>query len=159
MTEDELQTLVQNISLKYFHLPFRHLAKFNSRLRTTGGRYLLGSHNLEFNELQLRHFGMDAFVGIIKHELCHYHLHLSGSGFRHRDPDFRKLLQSVGGSRYCGTIPGTMNLSGLRYHYRCTKCGLPIIRKRRLDTRRYVCAKCGGRIRLIKKERREQNKK
>lgn len=157
MTEEELQSLVQEISLTYFHRPFHHRAKFNARLRTTGGRYLLQSHNLEFNERQLVHFGLDTFVGIIKHELCHYHLHLTGSGYRHRDSDFRKLLQIVGGSRFCGTIPGAVNLSGLRYMYQCKKCGLPIIRKRRLDTRRYVCAKCGGKILFIQKERVNQN--
>lgn len=152
MTDEELQILVQRISMESFHRPFCHRAVFNPRLRTTGGRYLLSSHCLEFNVYQLRHFGMEAFVKIIKHELCHYHLHLCGSGYRHRDAEFRNLLRHVGGSRFCGAIPGMGNVSGLRYVYQCRKCGISFIRKRRLDTRRYVCGSCGGKIQLMKRE-------
>ncbi|GGL53017.1 SprT family protein [Sporolactobacillus putidus] len=160
MTDEELQDLVQRVSIESFHLPFRHRAVFNPRLRTTGGRYLLGSHCLEFNVYQLQHFGMEDFVKIIKHELCHYHLHLCGGGYRHRDSDFRKLLRQVGGSRFCGTIPGMSNSSALQYVYRCRKCGTSFIRRRRLDTRRYVCASCGGKIQLMKREHRiERNDK
>ena len=28
---------------------------------------------------------MEELIGIIKHELCHYHLHLEGKGYQHRD--------------------------------------------------------------------------
>ncbi|MFX3619480.1 MAG: SprT family protein [Sporolactobacillus sp.] len=150
MTEEELQELVQKISLRDFHRAFRHNASFNARLRTTGGRYLLTTHCLEFNPKQFEHFGLDPFIKIIKHELCHYHLHLEGRGYRHRDTDFRVLLQQVGGSRYCGKIPGADNRSEFRYTYRCTSCGMLYNRKRRLDTAKYVCGSCGGRLCLEK---------
>ncbi|RYL87826.1 SprT family protein [Sporolactobacillus sp. THM7-4] len=153
MNDDELQKLVQRISVEFFHRPFRHHAVFNTRLRTTGGRYLLNSHYLEFNPHQLQAYGLEEFIKIIKHELCHYHLHLSGGGYRHKDADFKRLLRQVGGSRYCEAIPGMSNTSSLRYFYQCRDCGQPFIRKRRLNTRRYVCGSCGGKIKLIKKER------
>ncbi|MDD9150767.1 SprT family protein [Sporolactobacillus sp. CQH2019] len=156
MTDEELQKLVQHVSIESFHLPFRHRAVFNPRLRTTGGRYLLSSHCLEFNKHQLLHFGIEEFIKIIKHELCHYHLHLGGGGYKHRDSDFKKLLRQVGGSRYCGAIPGMGNSSVLQYIYHCRRCGASFIRRRRLDTRRYVCAACGGKIQLMKQEKRAE---
>ncbi|MCO7177164.1 SprT family protein [Sporolactobacillus kofuensis] len=153
MSDEELQALVKQVSIEFFHRPFHHRALFNSRLRTTGGRYLLSTHNLEFNARQLEYFGMEAFIKIIKHELCHYHLHLSRMGYRHRDRDFQTLLKLVGGSRFCGAIPDTRNTSGNRYTYKCMSCGVSFIRKRKIDTNRYVCGACGGKIRLINKER------
>ena len=41
--EARLQRLVEKISLQYFEMPFLHKAILISRLRTTGGRYLLKS--------------------------------------------------------------------------------------------------------------------
>ena len=41
---------------------------------------------------------MEELIGIIKHELCHYHLHLEGKGYQHRDKDFKELLKKVGGT-------------------------------------------------------------
>ena len=65
-----------------FQQPFRHRATFNRRLKTTGGRYHLGSHNLDFNPLVLELHGMDELEKVVKHELCHYHLHLEGRGYQ-----------------------------------------------------------------------------
>lgn len=76
MEEFDLQEYVEKVSLKNFNRPFKHQAVFNTRLRTTGGRYHLESHNLDFNPKILDSFGMTIFEGIVKHELCHYHLHL-----------------------------------------------------------------------------------
>ncbi|MCO7128229.1 SprT family protein [Sporolactobacillus shoreicorticis] len=153
MTDEELQKLVEQVSIESFHRPFRHQAVFNSRLRTTGGRYLLNSHRIEFNARQLNYFGLEDFLKIIKHELCHYHLHLLGLGYRHRDSDFRTLLARVGGSRFCEVIPNTRTGSSIRYHYQCSTCETNFYRKRKLDTARYVCGACGGTIRLISKTR------
>ena len=76
MTNEELQRLVEDISWEYFKRKFEHEASFNPRLRTTGGRYLLSSHNIEINKTYYEMMGLDELIGIIKHELCHYHLHL-----------------------------------------------------------------------------------
>ena len=101
MTNEQLQAWVEEISLRSFGLPFRHCARFNSRLRTTGGRYFMKSHDIDINPHQLTAFGKEEVEKIIKHELCHYHLHLTGRGHRHRDPDFKLLLEKVKGSSYC----------------------------------------------------------
>ena len=46
----------------------------------------------------------DAVVKIILHELCHYHLHISGKGYQHKDQDFKRLSQQVGAPRFCNSI-------------------------------------------------------
>ncbi|RHF41988.1 SprT family protein, partial [Lactiplantibacillus plantarum] len=100
MTDLELQQLVATISMRDFHRPFQHRAYFNARLRTTGGRYQLASHDIDINPKMLTDFDEATLIGVIKHELCHYHLHLTKRGYRHRDADFKRLLAQVGGSRY-----------------------------------------------------------
>ncbi|WP_028401280.1 SprT family protein [Ectobacillus panaciterrae] len=147
MNETALQQLVEQVSLQYFGKPFWHKASFNKRLRTTGGRYLLRSHNIELNLHYYETFGKEELIEVIKHELCHYHLHLEGKGYQHRDADFRQLLKEVEAPRFCKKIPGTQKTTkALRYEYKCTACGCCYIRKRKMDTNRYVCGRCKGQL-------------
>ncbi|MBU8908753.1 SprT family protein [Desertibacillus haloalkaliphilus] len=150
MDREELQRLVEHISEESFGLPFKHEARFNNRLRTTGGRYLLRSHDIELNPKQLEVFGYDALIGIIKHELCHYHLHLQNKGYRHRDRDFKELLAAVDGSRYCEILPDMKRTVKVEHQYQCSDCETVYRRKRRMDTNRYVCGKCRGKLKKIK---------
>ncbi|MBD1382136.1 SprT family protein [Metabacillus arenae] len=145
MTNEELQRLTESISLSYFRKPFSHKAIFNNRLRTTGGRYLLNSHNIEINPKYFNEFGMDEIQGIIKHELCHYHLHLEGKGYQHRDQDFRRLLKRVDAPRFCKPLKENRKPEK-RYHYICSSCSQVFARKRRINTKRYVCGICGGKL-------------
>src|SRR3954470_8114675 len=101
MEQKELQTLVEKISLEFFGKTFRHMALFNLRLRSTGGRYLLGTHNIEINKKYLEQLGEKELLGIVKHELCHYHLHLEGKGYQHKDLEFKALMKKVGAPRFC----------------------------------------------------------
>jgi SprT-like protein len=152
MENKELQELVERISLKEFGKPFRHEAYFNLRLRTTGGRYLLRDHNIEINQKYLEQLGEIELIGIIKHELCHYHLHLEGKGYQHRDRDFRELMAKVGAPRFCTTLPEKIERKQSRrvLVYHCTGCQLVYHRKRSIDTKRYVCGKCRGQLKFIK---------
>ncbi|WP_232699928.1 SprT family protein [Brevibacillus daliensis] len=149
MNDKELQKMVEEISIRDFNRPFLHQARFNSRLRTTGGRYLLRSHDLEFNPLHVEEHGMQELVGIIKHELCHYHLHLQGRGYAHRDADFINLLKKVGGSRYCQQVSRRRRSLPFRYQLICNDCGLVYRRKKKVDASRYVCGKCRGKLRIV----------
>ena len=149
LTEKELQRLVEAISERYFGMPFLHQATFNARLRTTGGRYLLRSHNLEFNKKHYDQFGVTELEGIIKHELCHYHLHIQKKGYKHQDQDFKQLLQKVGGSRYCQVVPGQRRVESYKHLYECQQCHAKYRRKRRMDTLRYVCGKCRGKLKQV----------
>ncbi|KXG09547.1 Protein SprT-like protein [Anoxybacillus sp. P3H1B] len=150
MEQNELQKLVENISLQCFNKPFQHQALFNPRLRTTGGRYLLHSHNIELNPKYYEAFGEEELILIIKHELCHYHLHLEGKGYRHRDRDFRELLLQVGAPRYCRHLPHQKHQAQRKFYmYACLQCGLTYQRKKRMNLQRYVCGKCTGRLKMI----------
>lgn len=148
MTNEELQTWIERISLESFGVPFQHEATFNSRLTTTGGRYMLRSHRIEINPHQLKAYGKEEVEKIIKHELCHYHLHIRGRGYRHRDPEFKQLLAKVGGSRFCQSLPDGKGRRTLPYKYKlvCQKCGQTYQRKRKVDVRKYRCGRCSGKL-------------
>lgn len=149
MTNQELTELIKEISAAVFHKPFKHQGIFNNRLRTTGGRYLLRSHNIEINPKSYGEFGYTELEGIIKHELCHYHLHLEGRGYKHRDADFRQLLTATGSPRFCSSVennsPGKRTK---RYVYECISCNTNYIRKIRMNVERYRCGKCSGKLSL-----------
>jgi len=149
MTDLDLQHLVEQLSLTDFQRPFKHRAFFNRRLRTTGGRYQLQSHNIDINPKMLTDFGEETLIGVIKHELCHYHLHLLGRGYQHRDAAFKQLLAQVGGSRYAPKPVSGVKGQPYRYTYQCQRCGQVYHRKRRMDPRRYTCGRCRGPIKLV----------
>jgi len=153
VNDAELQAWIERISLESFGIPFRHRARFNPRLRSTGGRYFLKSHDIEINPHQLEAHGKDEVEKIIKHELCHYHLHIQKRGYQHRDVEFKALLAQVGGSRFCSHLPTAVKpkrrVEPYRYELRCERCGMSYKRKRRMDPRKYACGKCRGRLELF----------
>ncbi|MEH7418082.1 SprT family protein [Neobacillus drentensis] len=148
MDQKELQILVEKLSHEYFGKPFKHTALFNLRLRSTGGRYLLGTHNIEINKKYLEQLGEEELIGIIKHELCHYHLHLEGRGYQHKDPEFKFLLKKVGAPRFCNQLPerSVKRTAKKVLIYQCINCKTTYQRKRSINTSRYVCGKCRGKL-------------
>lgn len=152
MNEKELQTLVEQISLKYFHRPFKHKVKINTRMRTTGGRYFFNDHHIDINGHFLVPEYRDALIGIIKHELTHYHLHLLGMGYQHRNRDFKNLLAQVGGSKFAPDI-GLRKKKKINYIYRCSNCGVIYPRVRKVNTVRIRCGRCGGKLVLVEKRK------
>lgn len=152
MDNEELQKWVERISLSCFGRPFKHKATFNKRLKATGGRYFTGSHHIEISPHQLEAYGLEETEKIIKHELCHYHLHILKRGYRHRDADFRNLLAQVGGSRYCRALPERTQRKTRPFRYKliCSKCGMEYLRKRKLDPSKYACGKCKGKLLMEK---------
>ena len=143
MNEHELQQLTMEISRTSFHREFTHKITYNKRLRSSGGRYLLKTGNIEVNPLVEQELGLEALVGVIKHELCHYHLHQTGGGYRHRDADFKCLLHQVGGSRF------VERMKEPNFLYECTACHHRYPRMRKMNTNRYVCGKCRGKLILL----------
>jgi len=148
LTDEQLQEWVERISLQWFGLPFKHKATFNRRLRSTGGRYFTHSHNIEISPQQLETFGHADVESIIKHELCHYHLHLLKKGYKHRDADFKNLLAQVGGTRYCRNLPTAGRKEPYRYKLECVDCHTTYLRKRKMNVRKYACGKCRGKLKL-----------
>ncbi|WP_017186884.1 SprT family protein [Alkalibacillus haloalkaliphilus] len=144
MEQFELQQLTDQLSREYFDKPYKHHVCFNKRLRTTGGRYIPARQTIEINPKYLQELGIEELVGILKHELCHYHLHIEGKPYNHRSKEFKELLQKTGSPRYCERLPSEKSKE--TYQYRCEKCGLTFNRKRRIQTSRYRCGKCKGKI-------------
>ncbi|MDF2947911.1 MAG: sprT-like family protein [Bacillales bacterium] len=149
MDNQDLQELVKMISVKYFNLEFKHTAYFNNRLRTTGGRYLLASGNIEINPKQYVDYGIDEIISIIKHELCHYHLHQQGKGYRHSDENFKQLLKKVEGPRFCKPLKKTSFRNRKIQKYVCTECERLYSRKRKINTQKYRCGVCYGILKFV----------
>ncbi|OZU89205.1 SprT family protein [Virgibacillus indicus] len=146
--EETLFELVNKLSLEFFHKPFKHNVQFNSRLRTTGGRYIPVKKLIELNPKYAAEMDENEFIGIIKHELCHYHLHIEGRGYKHGDEDFKRLLKETGSPRHCNPLPSQKK--EFKYKYICRKCKQEYKRKRRVDLKKYRCGKCRGE--LVKEE-------
>ncbi|WP_240377446.1 SprT family protein [Bacillus piscicola] len=149
MNDYDLTVLTRELSMKYFGKPFQHQAAFNKRLRTTGGRYMLSTHNIEINPKHYEKFGRDELISILKHELCHYHLHIEGRGYKHSDQEFKSLLEKVGGSRYCQALPQIQSKRKTVHYYECMSCKTRYTRYRRMDTTKFVCGKCRGNLKKI----------
>ncbi|WP_027964896.1 SprT family protein [Halalkalibacillus halophilus] len=150
MENKELQQITEQISQNDFNRPFNDRIIFNPRLRTTGGRYIPTRRIIEINKKYYTELGRDELVGIIKHELCHYHLHIEGKPFHHRSAEFKKLLSQTNAPRFCERLPSEASQSTLIYQ--CGQCGMKYNRKRKLNTERYRCGKCRGEIFFIEKD-------
>lgn len=144
LNEKALYELVNRLSVQHFNKVFKHEVRFNHRLRTTGGRYIPGKKVIELNPKYVAELGENEFIGIIKHELCHYHLHIEGRGFSHGDADFKKLLRETGSPRYCTPLPSRQK--DYKYRYACRKCNHEYKRMRRVNVDKYRCGKCRGRL-------------
>ncbi len=150
MNDAKLQAWVERISEESFGKPFRHEAKFNGRLRSTGGRYFMNTGHIEISWKYYEAYGEHETEKVIKHELCHYHLHRERRGYRHRDPEFRELLQKVGATRFCKTLPGAARRTQpYRYKLQCMACSTEYLRKRKVNPKKYVCGKCRGSLHLF----------
>lgn len=148
MTDLELKHLTQKIAQTDFGIDFPYEVTFNRRLKTTGGRYHLNDHHIDINPLMLEEFDQTVLIGVIKHELVHYFIHMQGEKPDHRNPHFKQMLQQVGGLKYA---PKTSQKRSPKYQliYQCQNCGLKYRRQRHINTKKYVCSQCHGRLKLI----------
>ena len=147
MDERTLEQVVNKLSLEFFGKPFIDRVTFNHRLRTTGGRYIPAKRLIELNPKYAIEMETQEFYGIIKHELVHYHLHITGRGYKHGDADFKELLKKTGSPRYCRPLPS--QVESFNHQYRCKSCGTLYKRKRRVDIAKYRCGKCRGKLNSI----------
>ncbi|MGT2885309.1 SprT family protein [Streptococcus macedonicus] len=143
-----LTNFIKTVSREDFGKEFRHKAVWNPRLRTTGGRFFPADGHLDFNPKIYEAFVVDVFRKIVRHELCHYHLYFEGKGYKHADADFKALLKAVDGLRYAPAMPQKTE----KYLYRCQKCGRDYHRKRRVNTQKYRCGRCHGKLLEIKNQ-------
>ena len=138
-----LTDYVKEVSRQDFGIEFQHTASWNSRLQTTGGRFFPEDGHLDFNPKFCKKGDAGTFRKIVRHELCHYHLYYAGKGYRHGDKDFKDLLLQVNGVRYAPSIQNNT----LYHYYQCESCGQVYQRKRRMNTKKYACGNCHGKLR------------
>ncbi len=150
LKQSELQQLVESISQDFFeHLPFIntkfvHKASFNGRLKTTAGRYLVGTGHIELNPSYYEKYGYGELVNTIKHELIHYHLHQMGLPYKHKDKEFKTLSDLLDIPKYAKPM------RKYNYIYTCIKCGVLYYRVKKMNLKKYCCGKCRGKIALKK---------
>ncbi|UOQ95707.1 SprT family protein [Halobacillus shinanisalinarum] len=143
INQQHLQKWTNRISQEFFGKPYVDHVTFNPRLRTTGGRYIPSKRVIELNPKYLMEMNEEEFVGIIKHELCHYHLHIEGKGFAHKDRAFKELLKKTGSPRHCKPLPSEEKK---KHVYICTHCANEYVRRKRINIEKYRCGKCMGEL-------------
>ena len=62
----KLTDYVKQVSLEDFGRPFIHQAQWNSRLRSTGGRFFPKDGHLDFNPKVYQELGLDVFRKIVR---------------------------------------------------------------------------------------------
>lgn len=144
LDKKELYKWVNNLSLEFFSKPFKDKVYYNNRLRTTGGRYIPSKRVIELNSKYAAEMDENEVIGIIKHELCHYHLHIEGKGYKHGDQDFKNLLKITGSPRHCKPLPSFEKRE--QHTYICENCKHVYQRVRRVDVKKYRCGKCRGKL-------------
>ena len=142
-----LTDYVKQVSLEDFRKPFKHQAQWNTRLRSTGGRFFPKDGHLDFNPKVYQELGLEVFRKIVRHELCHYHLYFEGKGYQHKDLAFKQLLKEVGGLRFVPPLSSSNQKPSLIYV--CQSCQQIYQRKRKIDTKRYRCGLCRGKLLLL----------
>ena len=139
-----LTDYVRQVSLEDFGKHFKHQAQWNTRLRSTGGRFFPKDGHLDFNPKVYQEHGLEVFRKIVRHELCHYHLYYEAKGYKHKDAAFKKLLKEVDGLRFVPPLSSVSQTPALVYT--CQTCSQTYHRKRRIDTKRYRCGLCRGKL-------------
>ena len=142
-----LTDYVKQVSLEDFGKIFKHQAQWNTRLRSTGGRFFPKDGHLDFNPKVYQELGLEVFRKIVRHELCHYHLYFEGKGYQHKDLAFMQLLKEVDGLRFVPPLSSSNQKPSLVYA--CQSCQQIYQRKRKIDTKRYRCGLCRGKLLLL----------
>lgn len=118
--------------------------KWNSRLRSSAGRFLPGSRKfyreapatIEVASYLLEEPAASALVAdTLGHEMIHYWLWVRRRPYGHT-PEFWDKMEAMGVSRY-NTVP---RARPYRYVYRCVGCRREFPARKRLGT--LACAKC-----------------
>ncbi|HLR14728.1 MAG TPA: SprT family protein [Bacillota bacterium] len=148
LCDEALTKQIQELSIKYFQKPFVDQGRYNNRLRTTGGRYIPGKRVIEINPKYVKEKLYDEVIGIIKHELCHYHLHIEGKPFGHGDRTFKELLRKTNSPRFCKPLPSSVKKEVI-HTYTCTTCNSTYYRRRRVNVEHVRCGRCRSKIKYV----------
>lgn len=140
-----LETLFQQLNEQYFEgkLPPLKL-NWNSKLRTTAGRFSPGSRNpLRPREafIEVAHYlkslsdGNQHIRDTLLHEMIHYWLWWSKKPYGHTK-EFYQIMKRVGAKRF-NPVPKE---SAIKYWYECQNCKVRLPARKKLG--RVACASC-----------------
>jgi len=127
----------------------------NSRLKTTAGRFFVtGTPVIQMNPKYYREFGIDRFIGTVRHEMAHFIQYLA-RGYTGHNREFKQICADLGGTMNqkmaADTCPDNGTKAYLKsddkWEYKCWKCDLTIRTKRRLKMNNRACGRCGTPIR------------
>lgn len=143
--QDQLRDIFEEINSLHFGgklaLP---ILRWNSRLRTSAGRFMPGGRSffsarppaIEVASYLLEELESEALVrDTIGHEMIHYWLWVSRRPYGHT-PEFFEKMRSMGVSRY-NPVPRRRKV---KYLYVCPSCQTQFPARKRL--RQLACASC-----------------
>lgn len=147
----ELRELFRELNDLYFHgdLPEPEVIGWMNSVNRAGCfKYWRNSPRMEIRVSRHRHvtYGWSATRDTMLHELVHLYQYVNTGKTRDGDPEFQRLLATVGAHRHCPSLPPTTE--HFRYVYQCQTCGHKF-GAQRLYRRPHRHRGCGGRLRLI----------
>ena len=140
----------------------------NSRLKTTAGRFfvtrfaesLTGTPVIQMNPKYYREFGIDRFIGTVRHEMAHFIQYLA-RGYTGHNREFKQICADLGGTMNqkmaADTCPDNGTKAYLKsddkWEYKCPGCNLRIRTKKRLKMNNRGCRHCRTPIRQFTLEK------
>lgn len=94
------------------------LGLFYSRTVYVRGERVRQPLKIVISKNLLEYYSLENIEGVIKHELCHYHLYKKGGKFSDGDKEFEDELKRIGSHS-----TRTLNRSGMIYTVICSCCG------------------------------------
>lgn len=117
------------------------LGLFYSSMVYKNGKRVRQPLKIAISKSLLEYYSLENIEGVIKHELCHYHLYKKGGNYCDGDKEFEDELKRIGSHSTC-----TLSRAGMIYTVKCSCCG-KVVRKtpskgvvtRCINTRISVC--------------------
>lgn len=156
LTELILRKKAKEFALKYWGLNFNLPVKINSRFKVTSGLYryreIDGEHiplRIDVSKQLLESYKEETIYSLLKHELCHWAMAITGRPFKDGHPIFEKELK-----RIKAHSTSTLELAGDLHKGTCCKCDRIVVNgptKRSLNVfikpdSKYASKCCGERI-------------
>jgi len=126
----------------------------NRRLKTTAGRFHPHGMTIEMNPKYYREFGIDRFIGTIRHEMAHFIQYIA-RGYTGHNREFKRICADLGGTMNqkmaADTCPDNGTTAYLKsddkWHYRCPCGQIEFKTKRRIKLNNRICRFCRTSVR------------
>jgi SprT-like protein len=151
-SKEIVEGLANKLSLHFWNHPCTIPVVWNGRLTSSMGRFIFSIKGkiripvkIELSKHAAQFINRDIFIGVMLHELCHYHLCRLGQPFDDHHPVFEKELARVG-----AISTNTVQIPQKAFQLLCSKCNKSIGVRKRINTKNYRSACCKEKI--IKKD-------